>query len=103
MNNEAVRRFPQKFLLTTSTSVGVKSVNVSDWSDDNFKALSGKADEGTDFFDKEAASTVPKEFSDAQAKVISAVNGAAKDEMLNMYLRARFTLTKDFAPHELTL
>merc|ERR1719208_369390 len=85
MNNGAVRRFPQKWVLSTQQQV----------------ALSG-GDGDESFFEKDSSnSAVPAEFQNSTDSLIKAVDSCVGDKYMKMYLKARFTLEKGVAAHEM--
>jgi len=107
LNNGAIRRFPQKWLLCTEQQVHLDHAGVQktlrDWSDSSFDVLkSESADDGGDgdFFGKDNASkNVPAEFQSSTDGLIKAVEACIKDKYMTMYLKARFTLESDIPPH----
>eukprot|EP00161_Ancyromonas_sigmoides_P016671 TRINITY_DN4483_c3_g1_i4.p1 TRINITY_DN4483_c3_g1~~TRINITY_DN4483_c3_g1_i4.p1 ORF type:complete len:261 (-),score=142.12 TRINITY_DN4483_c3_g1_i4:53-745(-) len=106
VNGVPLRRVNQAYVIATSAEVDVSKVDVSKL-DDAFFARSKKAkgakksEDG--FFDKTKAKyEMSAERKAAQAAVDKAILAAiGKDKIMAKYLKARFTLTKGQAPHNL--
>jgi large subunit ribosomal protein L6e len=92
VNGVPLRRVNQKYCIATSTSVDVSGVDVSKINDDFFKRVKGESD---------AKETVTqKSRKDAQVKVDAALMGSIKKvDMLDAYLKAKFTLSRADRPH----
>lgn len=105
MNNDSVRRFPQKWLMATSSTVnlsGAVNTALGDWSDSSFDCLKTKKSGNDGFFDDNKSST-PAEFQQKVDKVVTAVEGSVDCKYMKMYLQARFTLGTEVGAHEMCL
>jgi len=90
-NGVPLRRVNQKYVIATSTSVDLAGVDTSKIDDDFFKRAKGE---------KEATSTVFAPRKAAQTAVDAALTkNIAKVEMLESYLKAKFTLKNGDRPH----
>ena len=100
VNGVPVKRVNQAYTMSTSTKVDVSGVK-ADITDETFKK-EGKASrtKSQKFF---AENAPKKTLSDARKKlqkeVDTAILGKLKDKMMKKYLGARFSLTKNDAPH----
>jgi large subunit ribosomal protein L6e len=101
INGVPVKRVNQAYTMTTSTSVDVSGVKADSITDETFKK-EGKASrtKSQRFF---AENAPKKTLADARKKlqkeVDTAILGKLKDTMVKKYLGARFSLTKNDAPH----
>lgn len=101
LNNESVRRFPQKWLLATSQTVDVSKVKAA-LADSDFKTKKGSKESG--FFEDGQKSGMSEEFTAAAAKIVGAVaKSAKKQQLMYEYLCARFTLDKEVPAHAVNL
>lgn len=92
-NGVPLRRVNQKYVIATSTSVDLSGVDTSKIDDDFFKRAKGE---------KEATSTIFAPRKAAQTAVDAALTkNIAKVEMLDSYLKAKFTLKNGDRPHML--
>jgi len=101
LNGVPVKRVNQAYTLTTSTKVDIKGVPVDSITDETFKKEKApKASRSHKFF----ADSIPKTgTSDArknlQKQVDSVLVKNLGDKIVKKYLGARFSLTKNDAPH----
>mmetsp|Transcript_22374 Transcript_22374/g.34637 ORF Transcript_22374/g.34637 Transcript_22374/m.34637 type:complete len:173 (-) Transcript_22374:284-802(-) len=103
VNGVPVKRVHHAYTLSTSTKVDLKGVKLDSINDDTFKKEKvAKAAKTHKFL---AADAPKNTTSDARKKLQKDVDGAImknlKDKLVKKYLGARFTLTKNDAPHEL--
>lgn len=103
INGVPVKRVNPVYTVSTSTKVDVSGVKVDTITDDTFKkATKAKQTRSHKFF----AEDIPKNtITDARKKlqkeVDTAILSKVKDTMVKKYLNARFSLTKNDAPHEM--
>ena len=101
LNGVPVKRVNQAYTLTTSTVVDIKGVPVDSITDETFKKEKApKASRSHKFF----ADAAPKSTtSDARKTLQKTVDGAllknVSDKLVKKYLGARFSLTRNDAPH----
>lgn len=106
LNNNSVRRFPQKWLLATSQNVDVSGVGLNYFNDKSFAGFAKKSSDPSEFFQENQQKATPEsqDFTAAKDKVLKAVGAAAqKEELLFEYCCARFTLDKEVPAHALIL
>jgi len=101
INGVPVKRVNQVYTISTSTKVDVSGVKLDSITDETFKKESKAARTKSQKFFAENA---PKNAtSDARKKlqkeVDTAILSKTKDVMMKKYLNARFSLTKNDAPH----
>jgi len=101
VNGVPVRRVNQVYTMSTSTKVDLKGVPTDGISDETFKKeAAAKRSKSQKFFEKDAPKSST---SDARKKLQKDVDGPLvkniKDKMMAKYLGARFSLTRNDAPH----
>ena len=101
VNGVPIKRVQQSYTLSTSTKVSLAGVNTDSITDDTFKREgAAKRSKSQRFFAENAQKSAT---SDARKKLQKDVDGALlkniKDAMERKYLGARFSLTKNDAPH----
>jgi len=104
VNGVPLRRVNQAYVIATSTSVDVSSVDVSSITDAYFARAKSSSDEGEEeFFAGEAkAAIVSDERKADQKKVDTALLKAIEGvPMLKQYLGARFSLSSSDKPHQM--
>mmetsp|Transcript_12686 Transcript_12686/g.21699 ORF Transcript_12686/g.21699 Transcript_12686/m.21699 type:complete len:200 (+) Transcript_12686:144-743(+) len=109
INGVPLRRIDSRYVVATSTKIDVSKVDVSKFDDAYFKkAKTGSKKSEKDFFKNEQGETVEKKKtlpdsfkSDQKAVDASIVAALKKDPLLKCYIKARFSLTKGQAPHEM--
>ena len=90
-NGVPLRRVNPKYVIGTSTSVDLAGVDTASITDDFFKRAKGE---------KEATSTIFAPRKPTQTKIDAALTkNIAKVEMLESYLKAKFTLKNGDRPH----
>jgi large subunit ribosomal protein L6e len=103
INGVPLRRVNPSYVIATSTSVDVSSVDVSALDDDYFaRSKDDKTTEEEQFFSGDAPkpAVVSDQRKADQQKVDEALLSKIKEvEMLEGYLAARFTLTANDKPH----
>ena len=101
VNGVPVKRVNQAYTLTTSTTVKINGVKTDSITDETFKKESAaKRSKSQKFF----AENAPKaSTSDARKKLQKDIDTPLlkniSDKMVRKYLGARFSLTKNDAPH----
>jgi len=109
LNNSAIRRFPQKWLLATSEKVslsGAVTGELGSWSDCTFNVLkteSADDSKADDMFNQSETKNVPAEFQSSVDSLVKAVEGCVDDKYMTYYLKARFTLESQLGPHSMVL
>ena len=101
LNGVPVKRVNQSYTLTTSTKVDLAGVDASKITDETFaKEVKAKQTRSHKFF---AENAPKKTLSVARKDLQKAVDGPLlkniKDKLVKKYLGARFSLTKNDAPH----
>jgi large subunit ribosomal protein L6e len=103
VNGVPLRRLNQAYVIATSTKVDISSVKLPSVTDAFFKRVAApKADGDQEFFDGAAAKKTPAsaERKEMQKKVDSGlVKAIKKTQMLEEYLKARFSLKRGQYPH----
>jgi len=101
VNGIPLRRVNQAYVIATSTKVDVSKVDAKKAVDTDFgkpKVSKSQKKKKEDFFGTAAENTL----SDAKKAAQTAVDGAIKcDNMMKKYLKARFSLSKGQAPHNM--
>ena len=101
INGVPVKRVNQVYTISTSTKVDVSGVKLDAITDETFKKTAKPSNTKSQKFFAENAPKVAT--SDARKKlqkeVDTAILGKVKDTMVKKYLNARFSLTKNDAPH----
>jgi len=106
-NGVPIRRVNQAYVISTSTKLDVSSIDVKNISDSFFakkKAVAGekKAADFLDAKDKKKKSPLADARKAEQKRVDTALLAViAKTPLLKQYLKAKFSLTKNQAPHSL--
>ena len=103
VNGVPVKRVHHAYTMSTSTKVDMSGVKLDSINDDTFKKA-GKAvsTRSHKFFEKDAPkNTVSDARKKLQKEVDTALLKNIKDKMVKKYLGARFSLTKNDAPHAL--
>ena len=103
VNGVPLKRVNSVYTITTSTKVDVSGVDVKSVDDATFKKeAKNTSKKSQKFFAEEAPKTsVSAARKDLQKKVDTAILSKLKDGMVKKYLNARFSLTKNDAPHEM--
>lgn len=105
INGVPIRRVNQAYVIATSTSVDVSSVDVSSISDEYFsRSKDEKKDEEEEFFlgDAPKPAVVSDQRKEDQKTVDAALlKAVAAVPMLEAYLAAQFTLTSSDKPHKM--
>ncbi|KAA8495926.1 60S ribosomal protein L6 [Porphyridium purpureum] len=107
VNGVPLRRVNPRYVIASSTKVDISSVSVDKFDDAYFKKAAKKsAKSEKDFFQKDAEekpkAELPAQFKQDQKEVDNALTAALKkDALLKCYMKARFSLTKGQAPHEM--
>ena len=101
INGVPVKRVNANYTISTSTKIDIKGVKVDSITDETFaKESATKKSRSQKFFADNAPKTTT---SDARKKLQKEVDTAIlkniKDKMVKKYLGARFSLTKNDAPH----
>jgi large subunit ribosomal protein L6e len=103
INGVPLRRVNQAYVIATSTTVDVSSVNVSSFKDEYFGRKNDPSKEGEEeFFEGDApkAAVVSDQRKADQKKVDAGLlKAVAAVPMLEGYLAAHFTLTNSCKPH----
>jgi large subunit ribosomal protein L6e len=101
INGVPVRRVNQAYTLSTSTKVSVAGVNVDKITDETFKKeASAKRTRSQKFFAEDVPKNATSDVRKAlQKEVDTALLKNIKDKIERKYLGARFSLTKNDAPH----
>lgn len=101
-NGVPIKRVNQVYTMTTSTKVDLKGVKLDGITDETFKKeKTAKTGRSQKFFAENAPkSTTSQARKDLQKTVDKAlIDNLKKDKMMAKYLGARFSLTKNDAPH----
>jgi large subunit ribosomal protein L6e len=105
VNGIPLRRVDQAYIIATSTTVDITSVDASKFDDSYFKrSAKAAAPADAEFFDESAASgkvLTDEKKADQKAVDASILPALAKDPLLKSYLQSKFTLTKGQRPHEM--
>lgn len=105
INGVPIRRVNQAYVIATKTSVNVKKVNVSKFTDEYFSREKQTTEEGEDDFfkgDAPKAAVVSDERKADQKAVDAALLKAVEAvPMLKQYLNAKFTLSNGDKPHNM--
>ena len=103
INGVPLRRVDQTYVIATSTKVDVAGVDVSALKDADFakkRVAPTKKSDGEFFKTEVQKSPLPQAKKDAQKKVDAALTTAIKKVAnLDLYLAAKFGLTKNDVPH----
>ena len=101
INGVPVRRVAQTYTLSTSTKISVAGVNTDKITDETFKKeTSAKRSRNQRFFAEDAPKTSTSDARKAlQKEVDTALLKNIKDKIEKKYLNARFSLTRNDAPH----
>merc|ERR1711977_599183 len=106
VNGIPLRRVPQSYVIGTSTVVDISGADVpAEVNDAMFKKpkSSKKKSEDGPFADKAEKEPLGDEFKALQAKVDEAVVSAIKgEELLEGYMKSKFSLKKGQFPHEMS-
>mmetsp|Transcript_1191 Transcript_1191/g.2208 ORF Transcript_1191/g.2208 Transcript_1191/m.2208 type:complete len:196 (-) Transcript_1191:448-1035(-) len=107
-NGVPLRRIDPRYVIATQTKIDISAVDVSKFDDKYFKkAKSSSKKSEAEFFNAEEGESKPKKVLPESFKADQkAVDGALvaalkKDPLLKCYLKAKFSLTKGQAPHEM--
>lgn len=103
VNGVPLKRVNSVYTLSTSTKVDVSGVDVKSVEDATFaKEAKAPAKKSQKFFAADAPkNTLNAARKDLQKKVDGAILSKMKDTMVKKYLNARFSLTKNDAPHDM--
>jgi large subunit ribosomal protein L6e len=101
INGVPVRRVNQAYTLSTSTKVSLAGVSLDKITDETFKKeATAKRTRSQRFFAEDAPKTSASDARKAlQKEVDTALLKNIKDKIERKYLAARFSLTKNDAPH----
>ena len=101
INGVPIRRVQQSYTLSTSTKVSLDGVNLDKITDETFKKeTQAKRSRSQRFFAEDAPKTSTSDARKAlQKEVDTALLKNIKDKIERKYLGARFSLTKNDAPH----
>ena len=108
LNGAPLKRVNQAYVIATSTKVDISKVKIPDHiNDDYFKKTEAKAKKGAgNIFknDKERPGLSDQRKADQKAvdkAILGAIRAHKEKKFLVGYLRSRFYLTKNTAPHNL--
>jgi len=111
INGVPMRRVDARYVIATKTKIDVSAVDVAKFDDAYFKKAAAKKSAGGKkseeaFFEAEGTEkpkkTLPDSFkADQKAVDASLVKALKSDPLLKCYLKAKFSLTKGQAPHEM--
>lgn len=103
INGVPLRRINQAYVISTSTQVDVKGVDVKNVNDDFFQKQQAEKKKDGDFFaEKEKKNVLAPARKEAQKAVDAPLLATIlKTPLLKQYLGAKFSLTKGQKPHEL--
>jgi large subunit ribosomal protein L6e len=105
LNGVPLRRVHPAYVIATSTSVDVSSIDVSSFTDKQFKQpkSKGKKEGEEEFFEGESKKAIVSDERKADQSKIDAelLNAVKAVDSLDSYLSAHFTLRKGDLPHKM--